>query len=708
MPRTPEHPSHFLLRLAGHDWVVAIRRGFLLTLPLVMVGAFALVLTHAPWPASWVENGGWQQICAHIGAASFGILALCLVITISHALAALREAKMRLDINPVAAAIVALMSFIVLILPSGNAIGAQLFGVQAVFPAILVALIGTELFIGLLRIRVLRLRPHSFNDADLLLPGVLQAIFPAILCIAAFVLMQQAFSLSGRPFSALLTQGVEALFAPLDSPLLRMLLFCLISQLLWFFGAHGNNILGNIEVRYLQAATDANAAAVAAGTPPLEIFTKPLLDVFVFMGGSGTGLALLIAIMLYWRGSHQFRLARLALVPGMFNISEILMFGLPVVLNPVYLIPFVLSPLLLVLSSWLATVSGFIPPIHQTLPWTTPPLLGGYLAMGTWRGIALQVFNLAIAVTVYGPFVRAARQQFNDMRQRQFRESLSKMEALATGTASNLLRLPDEVGGLARQLAQDLMPDVAEGRLYLLYQPQVNRAGRVIGVEALLRWNHALFGAIPPNIAVLVAEEAELICPLGDWIIEQAFIQHACWLAQGVDDVKMSINLSPTQLQDPGFAARLRDALERHRLQADGIEFEVTEGRVVAHDEATVQTMVDLGAMGFHLAMDDFGMGYSSLLYMRRFSIDAVKLDGSLTREVLSNRSCQEIIETVATLCRNKQLRLIAEYVETEAQRDLLDALGCHEYQGYLYSRPLAAEACRTYIDARNARADVA
>jgi len=304
---------------------------------------------------------------------------------------------------------------------------------------------------------------------------------------------------------------------------------------------------------------------------------------------------------------------------------------------------------------------------------------------------------------VYGPFVRIARRQITDLRQQQFRDSLRSMEVLTLSPGSNVLTQPDAVGGLARQLAQDLMLDVAAGRLYLHYQPQVNREGRVVGVEALLRWNHALFGAVPPNIAVVIAEEAELICTLGDWILDQACRQHSLWLAHGVQGVNMSINLSPTQLHDPGFVERVRGMLIRHGVEANSIELEITEGRAVAHDDATVQTMADLAAMGFHLAMDDFGMGYSSLLYMRRFSIDAVKLDGSLTREVLSNRSCQEIIETIAHLCRNRQVRIIAEFVETEAQRDMLETLGCSEYQGYLYSRPLPADDCRRFIEDHNA-----
>lgn len=690
-------------RLALHPWAVAIRRGFLLCLPLVLTGAFAVALGNLPLPGA-MDTGipaAWQALCARAGDATFGIISLCLCVTIAYSLANQRKTEVLAEITPLIASIVAAVCFVMVALRADGVVDTVLFGTRSVFTALLVAIAATELFLRLMRVSRLHLL-HDFNDADPLLPGLLRAILPALLTVGAFLVLHQALATSGIALESLTADAVTALFQPIDSPLSRALLFNLVNQLLWFVGAHGNNILSAVEQQYLVAATAANAAAVAAGEAPAQIVTKPFLDIFVFMGGSGTVLALVIAVLIGWRGSNQHRLARLSLAPALFNVSELMVYGLPVVLNPIFLVPFVLAPLVLVLTSYAACAAGLVPLISHPVSWTTPPLVGGYIATGSWRGIALQVLNLAIAVAIYRPFVERARQLLELERRRNFAALMHAMGDIAAGGPGVTTR-NDAIGSIARQLAHDLMPDTGNGRMYLVYQPQVRRDGRVVGVEALLRWNHALFGPVPPNIAVAIAEEAGLVIPLGDWVIATACARQRDWRDSGIRDVRMSINLSPTQLSDAGFVARMRAALEGNALPPDSVELEVTEGRAVAHDDATVRTMSALADMGIRLAMDDFGMGYSSLLYMRRFRIHAIKLDGSLTREVLTNTSCQEIIETIANLCANKSIRIIAEFVETEEQRDLLHRLGCGEYQGYLYSRPLPADECAAFIAARNA-----
>jgi EAL domain-containing protein (putative c-di-GMP-specific phosphodiesterase class I) len=167
----------------------------------------------------------------------------------------------------------------------------------------------------------------------------------------------------------------------------------------------------------------------------------------------------------------------------------------------------------------------------------------------------------------------------------------------------------------------------------------------------------------------------------------------------------MAVNLSPLQLEDPALLQHVERCLARYRLAPSDLELEITEGHRVSNSEVSGRNLAALNALGVPLAMDDFGMGYSSLLYMRRFRIDAIKLDGSLTREVTNNASCREIIASVGQLCRGQQVRMIAEYVETEEQRDLLRELGCNGFQGWLYSAALGADACRVYVEKNRAAA---
>lgn len=194
-----------------------------------------------------------------------------------------------------------------------------------------------------------------------------------------------------------------------------------INHILWFFGLHGTNIIGSvIEPLYLPLI-EQNAALFQSGVSAFDvpyIVTKPFLDSYVFMGGSGTTIALIIAIIIVVRRErrHPYRqVANVAAPAGIFNINEPVIFGLPIVLNPVMLIPFILVPVTLTIISYFALSVGLVPKTVAILPWTTPPILSGYLVTGgSWRGVLLQIINLTIAVLIYIPFViagvRALRQ----------------------------------------------------------------------------------------------------------------------------------------------------------------------------------------------------------------------------------------------------------------------------------------------------------
>ena len=687
-------------RLSESRQLMAVRRGFLLLLPLVMLGALSLTLGNValPWPAA----AGFQRMFLQAGEAIFGVISLCLTLSVSYSLAASRQADALNDMPPLVPASVALLSFVMTVAPFDGSGGIGPYGTRSVFPALIVAILATGIFMKLLD-RSRTRRGVLGGDADPALPAVLRALPPAFLTVACFLGVRQALGFAGQTPAAVIDTALIGAFGLLDSELARALLFNLLNHLLWFFGAHGNNVLAAIEHSYLDVAPLVDTAGAGGPIHPARVLTKTFLDVYVYMGGSGVSLGLLIALLLGWRGGNQRRLAVAGLFPALFNVSELVVFGLPIVLNPAFLVPFVLAPLVLVVTSYAACVAGWVPPVQEPLHWTTPVLLGGYLAAHSWRGVALQAANLLLTVLIYLPFVRAARRQAADASRRHFGALIKAIEEASLNQRAGVLERRDVVGAQARQLARALKDAIATGQLHLAYQPQVNAAGRVVGVEALLRWDYAPFGPVAPNVVVALAEEAGLVGELGDWVIRAACARMRQWReADCVPGVTMSINLSPTQLNHAGFAGRIHDILRTHGLSAEDIEFEITESRAVAHSERTAHTLDQLARRGIRLAIDDFGMGYSSLLYMRRFDIHAIKLDGSLTREILTNPSCREIVETIATLCRSKGIRIVAEFVETEEQLRVLRGLGCTEFQGYLFSRPLPPDACLEFIRGRN------
>ena len=230
-----------------------------------------------------------------------------------------------------------------------------------------------------------------------------------------------------------------------------------------------------------------------------------------------------------------------------------------------------------------------------------------------------------------------------------------------------------------------------EFRLY--YQPQIDTAsGAILGVEALLRWQHPDFGLVSPAEFIPLLEETGLIVPTGDWVLRTACEQLRAWHAAGWPQLRMAVNLSPRQFQTAGLAQSVERVLSTLGCDPGLLELEITESVLLRHTAATLETLEALHALGVRMAIDDFGTGYSSLSYLRRYSIDTLKIDRSFVHDVPDDADDSALASAIIVLAQSLKLDVIAEGVETEAQRDFLRERGCHQMQGYLFSRPLPAE----------------
>jgi EAL domain-containing protein (putative c-di-GMP-specific phosphodiesterase class I) len=228
----------------------------------------------------------------------------------------------------------------------------------------------------------------------------------------------------------------------------------------------------------------------------------------------------------------------------------------------------------------------------------------------------------------------------------------------------------------------------------LLYQPKVDlRSGRLFGVEALIRWHHPEQGLVSPERFIGLAEESGLIVPIGDWVLRTACAQSVAWRAAGLPPVSMSVNVSARQFEDKRLVERVADALRASGLPPEGLEVEVTESLIMRDLGRSVDKMRELKAMGVSLSIDDFGTGYSSLSALKSFPISRLKIDKSFVADLAERADDQAIALAVISLGHKLNLRVIAEGVETEQQRDFLRANDCDEMQGYLFSRPLPAQA---------------
>jgi EAL domain-containing protein (putative c-di-GMP-specific phosphodiesterase class I) len=245
-------------------------------------------------------------------------------------------------------------------------------------------------------------------------------------------------------------------------------------------------------------------------------------------------------------------------------------------------------------------------------------------------------------------------------------------------------------------LMAGLQSAVANGELWVAYQPRVDcKTGQVRSVEALLRWNHPTLGAIAPDRFVPLAEQTGMISAVGTWVLETACAQMRRWRDEGRDLEHVAVNLSVRQLLRPECADEVAAIVQRAGIQPRDLELEITESMAMHDPELAVASLNGLHALGVRLALDDFGTGYAALAYLKRLPLDDLKIDRAFVAGVPHVAEDAAIARAILALARSLGLNVIAEGVETAAQRDFLAAEGCREMQGHLFSVALPAPALR-------------
>lgn len=253
------------------------------------------------------------------------------------------------------------------------------------------------------------------------------------------------------------------------------------------------------------------------------------------------------------------------------------------------------------------------------------------------------------------------------------------------------------------RMETDLRLALSRGEFSVHYQPQIDaRGNRIVGAEALVRWQHPQLGAQSPTEFIKVLEDSGLILEVGTWILDEACGAFAQLIADGLVDplnFSLCVNISPRQFRQNDFVERVERSLEQHQLPFSLLKLEITEGIVIQNLDDTVAKMRRLKKLGVSFAMDDFGTGYSSLTYLKRLPVDALKIDQSFVRDATHDPNDAEIIRAIVAMARSLNLEVIAEGVETPEQLAFLQQLGCHLFQGYLHSRPLPIEGFRRLLE---------
>ncbi|EKD27581.1 MAG: hypothetical protein ACD_79C00669G0007, partial [uncultured bacterium] len=231
---------------------------------------------------------------------------------------------------------------------------------------------------------------------------------------------------------------------------------------------------------------------------------------------------------------------------------------------------------------------------------------------------------------------------------------------------------------------------ISNNELMVYYQPRINiKNGKIIGVEALVRWNHPELGILSPNLFIPIAEESGLIIQIGEQVLSEACKQHTYWMNQGFPKFNMAVNLSVRQFKQNDLAGQVMNIVRETGVDPTMLELEVTESIAMENVNNSLETLNRLKEFGINIAIDDFGTGYSSLVYLKKYPINILKIDQSFIREICKDADTITIVKAILELAKGLKLKVIVEGVENYEQMELIRALKCYEMQGYLFAVPM-------------------
>lgn len=673
-----------------------IRGGLLLSMPFLAIGSAALTIRSIPVDAYqlWIRallDGRAYEILLSINTYTLDIIPLILIFTMSFSFGkAVSNNSTEILYYP----LTTFCSYLIFLKPQGSLLFSDLFSAMQTFVSMLTTLICCTLLYLLRNWKPLNLQSYV---------GVPRNTFSifyrmVIPCSVVFFLF--------AVFNIFFTPNIEGvaeyfhlrIFTYLGNNFLSTFIFILIEHAYSFVGIHGGNVLNAVATTLFEPRMINNTQTLALGQVPSEIYTKTFLDAFVIYGGSGATLALAVSIFLFGKITHTRHIAKISLLPCLFNINEILILGLPVICNPIFFIPFLLVPLVSLTVSAIAMNLGIVPVAAHAVEWTTPVLLSGYLSTGSIAGSLLQIFTFILGVFIYKPFLKYYENLSVKNFQKKFHSLVDETAACEeTGKIPLFLNHPT-FSSVANVLTFDLRQAMERNEIELHYQPQICYDGSVYGAEALLRWRHPQVGIVYPPLLISLANERGFLDELGLYLIEKVCKDLQYMTEQLGHPIKLSVNLSPVQLHHPLFCHQIQEMLKKYHWGKSILSFEVTEQIALLSTPEIRERLMYLKSMGILLSMDDFGMGHSSVVYLQDSDFDVVKLDGSLVKKVLTSERCIDIIRAIHQLSEKFKFKVIAEFVETAEQREKLASLGCYIYQGWLYSKSLPLEQFLCYI----------
>ncbi|WP_039975728.1 EAL domain-containing protein [Vibrio jasicida] len=634
----------------------------LLLLPLTLSNALAVFLGHAFRLSGWVEL---SQMLFHLSDILINLYpsAFCVVAGyyLSH----------KTNVSSAVFIIYSLIMFYLISIENGSLSSTYMLPnnpLLALFSAMM-----TYVYCCVFKIRLLE--PQALDFSSCLLKHVVHFFLFVLIALAVSRLTAFIMALFGGMIRGL---GVDPL------TLKGGIIYQTVLGLLGSIGINGHNLLFAIK-QQIYAATEANFFAWQAGETPLNVISQGFYDAFMSMGGSGNCISLLLCVLLFAKERNHQMLALAATPLVIFNINEVLLFGLPIIFNPLLIVPFVLVPLLSFLITYGSIASGLVPPVENIVNWMTPPLFSGYVAMGNQiEGSLLQLLIIVLGVFIYRPFYLAYAGKYSA----QFRANTAYtgIESSLFKTLLNNVRDSNN-SSISKSTAQKRLTSILrEGELVMFYQKlQSTSDVNIFSYEALLRYIDKEGKLHPPTFV----SDFQMLnsMPLLDKLVIEKVLADMQKMTLSKDR-RIAINIAVATIEQEEFVPHLLSRLTHYGISPQWLEIEITEEAILSNKVFLIKTMEALQAQGIRIAMDDFGTGYASFPHLLKYPFDKIKLDRSLLLDA-NDQKGRDLYELVAKLGHITHCEVVAEGVETQQEYDFVKGCGVEKVQGYFFTRPL-------------------
>ncbi|ELV8718427.1 PTS sugar transporter subunit IIC/EAL domain-containing protein [Vibrio vulnificus] len=648
----------------------AIREGMIWLIPCLMLSAFALFFASM---GEFVGGGrsGWINALYDVHNAIASFFPYLMTATISYVLAM----QWKLARPPMALLSIIFLLIVGHVVPADDTL--KMFHIVI---AIVTPLYAIPILAHLLHVPQLRIT-NSDSGGKLVkesLNLVLPALLTAFIVVAINYLIFSMFSFGDG------LKLVQLDYA--NEPYEFGIAFAAMNSLLWFLGVHGYYALLPL-VELLQQASSLNYSTFVAGGEGHYAMNLSMMGTFVFIGGSGATLSLVVAMLLFAK-QKSLKLIAIASIPiGLINVNEILLFGLPIILNPRMFLPFFLTPAVHVVTTLLAIEVGVINVPSASVPFNAPIIINAWLATsGDWGGVLLQLFNIAVGVVIYYPSVRNLNRLYSNREIKidfldtvyvRRREEADTLKDDPIATANDRARRAQEV--------EQRLEHIGSKEFCLEYQPQVShQTGRVVGCEALIRAIEPDGTLVYPGTFLPWLEEAGLMKDVDLWVLKTVAKDIQEWNRIGLY-VPVSINLTPAFLADQECMDKLEYILAPVASQ---VHIEITEETLLVDEQVLARSFNLLHQLGVAVYIDDFGTGFSSLSYLNRFEVDAIKVDRSFVL-ALDNEKGKKVFMSLLSVAEQLGLEVVIEGVESQQQLNHIPAKEHISIQGWYYSRSL-------------------